>query len=303
MRQDLQYLNTLKTFEVTAQLLSFTKSADALCVTQAAVSHQIRKLEEHLGLKLFSREARQVTLTIEGKALLATLTQAFAAIEKTMQQLRRGESAHNHLTLALSPAFSTRWLVSRLSEFWAQHPGLDLKLHHTLQHLDLRRGQLNAAIRWGDGDWPGLIAEPLFGTNLTPVCTPEYIQPERPLITAQDLASYTLLHEDGYDDWQRWLAAAGCPNMNAQCGTIIDDSNALLTATLAGQGIALGRLALLQPELDSGKLIRPFVSEIDSRGRYWLVYDESEKTRPALLAFRQFLQSQIAKLASQLNTR
>jgi DNA-binding transcriptional LysR family regulator len=296
MRQDLQYLNTLKTFEVTAQLLSFTKSADSLCVTQAAVSHQIRKLEEYLGLKLFSRGARQVVLTEEGKELLATLTQAFSAIENTMEQLRQGIHARNHLTLALSPAFSTRWLVSRLSEFWAQHPGLDIKLHHTLQHLDLRRGQVNAAIRWGDGQWPGLIAEPMFGTNLSPVCTPGYINPARPLVTAHDLSSYTLLHEDSHADWRRWIKATGCPHMDTNCGPIIDDSNALLIATLAGQGIALGRLALLQPELESGKLIRPFATEIESHGQYWLVYDETQKSRPALLAFRSFLQLQISLL-------
>jgi LysR family glycine cleavage system transcriptional activator len=187
-----------------------------------------------------------------------------------------------------------------LSEFWAQNPGLDLKLHHTLQHLDLRRGQVNAAIRWGDGDWPGLISEPLFGTNLSPVCIPEYIKAERPLTTARNLATYTLLHEDDYEDWQRWLASAGCLDMDTKCGPIIDDSNALLTAVFSGQGIALGRLALLQPELKSGKLVRPFANEIESRGQYWLVYDESQKQRPALLAFQKFLQLQIAEQHSEL---
>lgn len=296
MRKDLQYLNTLKTFEVTARLLSFTKSASYLCVTQAAVSHQIRKLEEHLGLKLFSRVARQVTLTRDGQVLLATLTQAFTSIENTMESLRNGALGGNHLTLALSPAFSTRWFVSRLSQFWAQHPGFDLKLHHTLQNLDLRHGQVDAAIRWGNGNWPGLVATPLFGTNLSPVCAPDYIKPDHPLRTSRDLGFYTLLHEDSYEDWHRWMQLDGCDDMDVDSGPIIDDSNALLTAALAGHGIALGRLALLQPELESGKLVRPFANEIVSHGQYWLIYDASQSTRPALVALREFLNAQVAEM-------
>lgn len=293
MRQDLQYLNTLKAFEVTAQLLSFTKAADSLCVTQAAVSHQIRKLEEHLGLKLFSRELRQIALTSEGKLLQATISQAFSAIENTMERVRQGALAKNVLTLALSPAFSTRWLISRLPDFWVQCPNLDLKLHHTLQQLDLRRDQVDAAIRWGDGHWPGLISEPLFGTRLSPVCTPGYIKPDLPLNTSDDLCFYTLLHEDSFEDWQRWLKVTGCSHLDASRGPVIDDSNALLTATLSGQGISLGRLALLRPELESGKLVRPFLDEIECSGQYWLVYDKSHQSLPSLTSFRTFLRSQI----------
>lgn len=295
MRKDLQHLNALKTFEVSAQLLSFTRAAEALHVTQAAVSHQIRQLEEHLGRKLFFREPRQVSLTETGETLLRTLSKAFTSIEHTMGQLRKNVDIGRHLTVALTPAFSTRWLVPRLPAFWAQHPGLEIKLHHTLQPLDLRRGEVDVAIRWGDGRWPGVMAEPLFGTRLSPVCTPELLQAERPLRVPLDLAAHTLLHEDGYDDWNRWLQAAGCPDDDVRSGPVIDDSNALLMVTLAGQGVALGRLALIRPELASGKLIQPFEMEIESHGRYWLVYDEAQMARPSFSLFRDFLQAQIAQ--------
>ena len=294
MRKDLQHLNALRTFEVCAQLLSFTRAAEALNVTQAAVSHQIRQLEEHLGQKLFFRACRQVSLTEAGETLLRTLSKAFTSIEHTIGQLRQSVTIDHHLTVALTPAFSTRWLVPRLPAFWARHPGVELKLHHTLQCINLRRGEVDVAIRWGDGHWPGLVAEPLFGTRLSPVCTPEHLRADHPLRVPIDLAGYTLLHEDSHDDWHRWLDAAGCPEGSVRAGPVIDDSNALLMATLAGQGVALGRLALIRPELASAKLVQPFPLEIESRGRYWLLHDEAQDARPALLLFREFLQEQIA---------
>lgn len=293
MRKDLQYLKSLKTFEVTAQLLSFTKAAESLCVTQAAISHQIRQLEEHLGIRLFFRLTRQIALTAEGQTLFSTLSRVFGTIEDTMEQLRQSTHAHQHLTVAVSPAFSTRWLVARLPGFCSKYPDLDIKLHHTLQHTDLRHGEVNAAIRWGDGNWPGLVVEPLFGTRLSPVCTPGYLQAGRPLVTSHDLAHHTLLHEDSHDDWRRWLQSTGCDYIDANGGPLIDDSNALLAATLDGQGIALGRLALIRPELESGKLVQPFPGTLESKGRYWLVYDDAQKSRPAILAFRTFLAEQI----------
>lgn len=297
MRKDLHYLKALKTFEVAARLLSFTRAADALFVTQAAVSHQIRQLENHLGQKLFERLVRKVQLTPAGETLLHTLSQAFQSIEQVMDQLQQQARQQHGLTIALTPLFSSRWLVSRLPAFWAAHPEIELKLHHTVQHVDLKREGADLAIRWGQReDWPELVADPLFGTLLTPVCAPSYRMDGRQLCQPADLAWATLLHEDNHQDWQRWLQHAGCGQLAVRHGPTIDDSNALLMAAIAGQGVALGRLAFIQQELDTGLLRRPFSHTITSQGRYWLVYPPSLAERPALQAFRRFLLDESARM-------
>lgn len=302
MSKDIQYLKSLKTFQIAAQLLSFTKAAESLFITQAAVSHQIRLLEEQLGFALFHRMTRKVALTSAGEALLETVSKAFASIEQVVDQLRKNAHQSHRLTVALTPAFSTRWLVKKLPLFWASHPEIEIKLHHTLQPIDLRREQVDAAIRWGDGNWPGLVVEPLFGTTLSPVCAPGYIKPENPLDTPSDLSAYTLLHEDNYGDWIRWQRAAGCDQIDTRFGTAIDDSNVLLMAAMAGQGVALGRLALIQAELDSGQLIKPFDCNIESEGKYWLVYEAAQLEHPAFLNFQRFLHEQIASHQTPLGS-
>ncbi|MCV2369642.1 LysR substrate-binding domain-containing protein [Roseateles oligotrophus] len=302
MRRNLQHhLSGLRFFEAAARQLSFTRAAQELCVTQAAVSHQVRALEEALELQLFERRPRQVHLTAAGARLLAVLSSSFDRIEQVLAELK--QQSRSSLQLAVTPSFSSRWLMPRLPRFWDAHPEIELHLHHTAQGDALARGAADAAIVWTSGkpDKPErLWAQRLFGTQLSPVCSPSLARPEHPLSKPQALKHYPLLHEDSVDDWRRWMLAADVSEAQVQSGPIIDDSNALLMAAMAGRGVALGRLALIEDDLRSGRLIQPFAQTIAADGAYWLIASSATAEQPRFKALAAFLQSQAqAQAASQ----
>ena len=202
-------LNALRTFEAAARHLSFTKAADELFVTQAAVSHQIRTLEEHLGTVLFRRMNRSLMLTDEGQALLPAVREAFDLLSagvRRVQDLCSGGA----LTISTTPSFAASWLVGRLARFQALHPEIELQLSATARLVDFAREDIDCGIRYGMGDWPGLISQRLFQTALVPVCSPLLLNGANPLRRPDDLAQHTLLHAlDDPDDWRLWLRAAG----------------------------------------------------------------------------------------------
>ncbi len=294
MRRNLaHHLNGLRFFEAAARHLSFTRAAQELCVTQAAVSHQVRALEEALALQLFERRPRQVLLSPAGARLLAVLSSSFDQMETVLHDLKHQGSSS--LQLAVTPSFSSRWLMPRLPQFWDAHPTLDLHLHHTAQADALNRGAADAAIIWTaqSPEKPGrLWAQRLFGTALSPVCAPSLPRADAPLNQPQALRHYPLLHEDSFEDWQRWMQAAGVSDARVQQGPVIDDSNALLMAAMSGRGVALGRLALLADDLQSGRLIRPFDCSIEAEGAYWLIASPATAELPRFKALAAFLQEQ-----------
>jgi len=299
MRRNLaHHLNGLRFFEAAARHLSFTRAAEELCVTQAAVSHQVRALEEALSLLLFERRPRQVNLSPAGARLLAVLSSSFDHIESVLNELKRQGSSS--LQLAVTPSFSSRWLMPRLPVFWDAHPDIELHLHHTAQADALTRGAADAAIIWTslNPEKPGrLWARRLFGTALSPVCAPGLALPEAPLIDAYSLRHYPLLHEDSVEDWQRWMTAAGVSDAQVQHGPVIDDSNALLLAAMGGRGVALGRLALLADDLRSGRLIRPFECSIEPDGDYWLIASPATAEHTRFKALAAFLEAEARALA------
>ncbi|MCV2349167.1 LysR substrate-binding domain-containing protein [Paucibacter sp. Y2R2-4] len=294
MRRNLaHHLNGLRFFEAAARHLSFTRAAEELCVTQAAVSHQVRALEEALSLQLFERRPRQVNLSPAGTRLLAVLSSSFDHIESVLDELKRQGSSS--LQLAVTPSFSSRWLMPRLPHFWGAHPDIELHLHHTAQADALARGAADAAIIWthGSPEKPGrLWAQRLFGTALSPVCAPGLARPDAPLSEPEALRHYPLLHEDSFEDWQRWMQAAGVADARVQQGPVIDDSNALLMAAMSGRGVALGRLALVADDLRSGRLIRPFECSIEADGAYWLIASQTTAEQPRFKALAAFLQAE-----------
>ncbi|MFY7865752.1 LysR substrate-binding domain-containing protein [Roseateles sp.] len=294
MRRNLaHHHNGLRFFESAARHLSFTRAAEELCVTQAAVSHQVRALEEALALQLFERRPRQVNLSPAGARLLAVLSSSFDQIESVLNELKRQGSSS--LQLAVTPSFSSRWLMPRLPMFWDAHPDIELHLHHTAQGDALARGAADAAIIWTNSkpEKPGrLWAQRLFGTTLSPVCAPGLARPDAPLSTPDALRHYPLLHEDSIEDWQRWMLAAGVADAQVQHGPVIDDSNALLMAAMSGRGVALGRLALVADDLRSGRLIRPFECSIEADGAYWLIASPATAEQPRFKALVAFLQAE-----------
>lgn len=293
MRRHLHHLNALRCFEAAARLLSFTQAATELHITQAAVSHQVRALEQALGQPLFERRPRQVRLTPAGERLVGVLSSSFDRIDELLGQLKQREHQTQSLQLAVTPSFSSRWLVPRLPRFWDAHPDIELHLHHSTQGDALARGTAEAAVVWAvEPPSPRLWALRLFGTALTPVCSPALPRAEQPLDGPAALRHYPLLHEDSFDDWARWLRAAGEGDMAVRQGQLIDDSNALLMAAMAGRGLALGRLALIEDDLRAGRLLRPFALSIEAEGAYWLLSSAAVAEQARFKALASFMQAE-----------
>ena len=286
--KDLPPLNALRAFEAGARHLSFTKAAEELHVTQAAVSHQVKALETHLGAQLFKRLTRKLVLTDQGAMLYPVVNECFAQIAETAGRLR-GQGESRTLTVSITPSFGAKWLIHHLPRFWADHPEIDLRLHHSYQKADLRRDDVDMAVRFGAGPWDGVTSEFLLRVDYTPVCAPALLEGDKPLRQPADLRHHTLLHEDDHDGWIQWLAVAGVTDIDPRRGPIIDDSTVILHAAAEGQGVALGRSSLVAEDLASGRLVKPFDVTVLSDLAYHLVYLPDALERAKVKTFRDFL--------------
>jgi LysR family transcriptional regulator of beta-lactamase len=279
-------LNALRAFEAAARHSSFTRAAIELCVSQAAVSHQVSGLEERLGIVLFRRLPRGLALTDEGAALVPVLSEAFDRIGAMLDRFVDGRY-HEVLTVGVVGTFATGWLLPRLSDFTAANPTIDLRLLTNNNRVDLAGEGLDFAIRFGDGAWHGIEAVPLIHAPLTLLCAPALAQH---LTRPSDLAGETLLRSYRQDEWPRWFDAAGavCPNIR---GPVFDSSPVMASAAASGAGVALLPATMFENEIAAKRLMRPFTDEIDA-GRYWLVRLRSRTETPAMRAFRLWLVSQ-----------
>ncbi len=288
-------LKALRAFEAGARCLSFTRAAEELSVTQTAISHQVRQLEEDLGVKLFERRPRELTLTPAGSTLYPVVAEAFDRISETVTRIRaRPES--RPLTVTLTPTFGSRWLAQRLGRFWREHPDVDLRLHHSVQLVDLLREDVDLAVRWGRGEWRGLTAERLMRAQATPLCSPALCKGQKPLRTPSDLKHHTLIHQKDHQEWIEWLAAAGVDDVDGRRGPVIDDANAIIQSTMEGHGVMIAIPEVLGEEIASGKLVAPFVTRPDPAFAYYLVYPPGGMDRPEARAFRDFLMSEASKI-------
>lgn len=280
-------LNALRAFEASARHLSFTRAAIELCVTQAAVSHQVKGLETRLGVQLFRRLPRGLALTDEGVALQPALAESFDRIAELVEGIANGE-ATQLLSVAAVGTFATGWLLPRLPAFRATHPRIDLRLFTNNNRVDLAGEGLDYAIRFGDGAWHATEAVPLMEAPLTPLCTPAMA---RELRAPRDLLGMPLLRSYRADEWHRWFDAAGVvvPTLK---GPVFDSSLAMAEAALQGTGVALAPAAMLGRLLD-GALVRPFDIEV-STGRYWLTWLKSRVPSPAMMAFREWILAETA---------
>jgi LysR family transcriptional regulator, glycine cleavage system transcriptional activator len=292
MPRRLPPLNALRAFEAGARRLNFTRAAGDLSVTQTAVSHQIKLLEEWVGQPLFQRHARNVELTNAGRVLYPAVAQAFDLVAEAAQRARES-TQRSTLTVTVTPTFGTRWLAPRLGRFWRDNPDIDLRIHHSLHLIDINRESVDLGVRWGRGEWPGLVVEPLLHAHPTPVCSPDLISGERPLREPRDLAQHTLVHEQDFQEWVEWLTAAGFPEVDGRRGPIIDNSTALLRAVLDGNGVMMGIPALLDDELKSGRLVAPFETAVHEDFGYYLVYRPAAAELPKVRTFREYLMSEV----------
>lgn len=287
-------LNALRAFEAGARHLSFTKAAEELHVTQAAVSHQVKALEAELGVALFRRFTRRLELTPAGQRLLPPISEAFGRIGHAVAELKQGD-AERPLTVSVISCFSGKWLVPRLSRFHAAHPDIDLRFHHTVSLADFERDEADMAVRWGPGGWPGVESEFLKIEVQTPVCSPALLESELPLRRPEDLRHHVLLHDYDHDDWLRWLNMMEVDGVEARRGQVFDDSHVVIEAAIEGQGVAMGDLSLLRSELERGRLIQPFDLTLPSEWAYYIVYPPGALKRPKVKAFRDFLLEEAAR--------
>jgi LysR family transcriptional regulator of beta-lactamase len=278
-------LNALRAFEAAARHQSFTLAGLELRVTQAAVSHQVKSLEEVLGVLLFRRLPRGLALTEEGEALQPVLTDALRRIATTLGRFEGGQ-LREVLTLGAVGTFVTGWLLSRLPEFRACHPFVDLRLLTNNNRVDLAGEGLDYAIRFGDGAWHGTEAMRLFDAPLSPLCAPSVA--ER-LTRPADLDGETLIRSYRADEWTRWFAAAGMPPRVSR-GFVFDSSLAMAEAAEQGVGVALLPVRMFERELRQERLIQPFPIEV-TLGGYWLTRLKSRTETRAMGALREWLRS------------
>lgn len=284
-------LSALRAFEAAARLSSFTRAAAELHVTQAAVSHQVRLLEEQLGVKLFERTTRRLGLTAAGQRLLPAASAAFEGLARAVAEIGRGEQL---LAITTTPSFGANWLAPRLGRFAERHPEIELSIRHAKSVLDLRREGLDLAIRWGKGRWPGVESELIGPATRIVVGAPGYVR-GLALKKPADIARATLLHEDTREDWTEWLLVAGLDPALARKGIVMDDDNALIQAAASGQGLALTTPSLVVEDFATGRLLSPFELALADGYGFYLVYEKDALARPKVAAFRAFLREEAAR--------
>ena len=284
--------SALRAFEAAGRLLNFTRAADELHLTQSAISHQIRDLESHLGVRLFDREPRGLRLTEAGRSYLPQVREALARLRLATDAVT--VARHDAvLTVSVSPNFASKWLVPRLGAFSAAHPDLDLRISASRRHVEFTHGDIDLAIRHGDGDWPRLHVTRLCEEYLFPVCSPALLADAGPL-RAADLAAWPLLHDRSRDAWRHWLERAGSDAAATVSGPVFSDTSLVIDAAISGQGIALARSALADLDLAAGRLVRPIPDAQPLPYAYWIVCPSGTAELPKIARFRGWLLAQTA---------
>jgi LysR family glycine cleavage system transcriptional activator len=300
-------LNSLRAFEAAARHLSFTRAAEELHVTPAAISHHIKALEDHLGVKLFRRLNRVVLLTDAGQACVAGLSDAFDRMAAALERLR-AQDCSGPLTVSAPPALAARWLVPRLERFQELYPEIDVRVSAAMRLVDFTREDVDLAIRYGPGRYAGLVADLLLTNEVVPVCAPVLLEGPRALRAPQDLRHHTLLHDDtstsdgAYPNWAMWLRAAGVEGVDASRGPRFDYSGLVLDAAAAGHGVALGLSTIVAGDLAAGRLVRPFAVVAATPFAYYVVGPAVTAERPKIAAFRHWLRAEAERDATTVAT-
>lgn len=301
-------LNALKAFEAAARHLSVKKAAQELNVTPAAVSHQIKALEEYLQVQLFHRLNRGLELTDAARAALPKLREGFDALAQAVERLR-AHQAGGTLTVSAAPSLATRWLMPRLHRFFAAHPETEVRVSartrlvtESGRRMTDERGALDAwledsdvAMLYGHGDYPGLHVDKLLSLTIAPICSPRLASGSQPLAAPEDLRHHTLIHDDtgdfydGVPYWDVWLKAAGVTGIDAGRGPHFSHAVLALEAAIDGLGVVASMPVLAAEYLAAGRLVMPFELQVPLASAYFIVYTEAAGTRPAVKAFRNWL--------------
>jgi LysR family transcriptional regulator, glycine cleavage system transcriptional activator len=298
MPRPLPPLNALRAFEAIARHLSFSKAAGELHVTPAALSHQIKGLEEQLGIALFHRRARSIELTDAGRLLYPGLHAGFESVRDAVGRLDRARE-DRILVISATPGLTAKWLVPRLWRFLAAHPDVDTRIAASMDYADFVSDGVDVAIRLGDGRHPELHVEKLFADSVLPVCSPRLV--EAGLRRVEDLARFPLIHYDiplsarAPPRWAEWLKLAGVEGVDATRGLHFNVADHALDAAVAGAGVSLSFKLIASDDVHSGRLVMPFGPELPLTAGYHFVCPQGHEERPNVRAFRDWLFAEIAE--------
>ncbi len=292
-------LNALRAFEAVARRLSFARAAEELFVTKAAVAQQVRLLEGEIGAPLVERAGRGLKLTESGAAGADALADGFAMLARGARAMREARG-RRFLVINSSASFAATWLVGRIGKFKWAHPEIDVLVDANPVEDSLDRGAVDAMIRWGAGDFPGLAQTLLFKEDVFPVCAPALVEGERPLRAPQDLKHHTLLHLEwnpsfpSWPTWADWLRAAGAGEVDATGGVFFNQMSMAIAAAAQGQGVALSSLAIAADDLASGRVVAPFATSVPTPFGYYFLCRPADAATPRIKALREFLVAEAA---------
>jgi LysR family glycine cleavage system transcriptional activator len=295
-RRRLPPLNALRAFEAAARHLNFSRAADELSVTPGAVSQQIQNLEDYVGAALFKRTPKGLLLTDAAQTALPALREAFDRLAEAASLLTAAVDGRR-LTLTAPPSFAAKWLVPRLGAFEHAHPQVDIWLSAGIELVDLTAGEVDVAIRYGSGRYPGLEVRRLLGETVIPVISPELLK-EQTLETPEDLKNHILLHDgspdldDSCPDWSMWLAARGVRGVDGLRGPRFNQSSLVIEAAANGRGVALAKRTLAQADLEAGRLVAPLQIATAVDFAYFLVHPKAKGRLPQVKAFISWIEAE-----------
>lgn len=295
MASQLPPLAALRVFEAAARLLSFTKAGEELGMTQAAVSYQIKVLEERFGAPLFIRRPRQVALTESGRRLAPAVSEAFEALATAFADARG--SVEGVLSISSIPTFAAQWLAQRIGSFQIAHPTLAVRLYADPTTADLSRQEIDVGIRSGHGNWPGIVAHKLIDVSFTPMLSPALLEDGKAISTPEDLLGFRIL-SPGDPWWKYWFSAAGVTSVSLKGmqETRFGAQSLEAAAALAGNGVAILTPAFYRTDIALGRLVQPFDLVCEDGRAYWLVYSERRRNVPKIRAFRDWLLAEVSEL-------
>ncbi len=287
-------LQTLRAFEAAERLQSYSRAAEELGLTHGAVSHRIRELEQQVGVTLFQRVGNSMLATTEGRQLVGKVRQSLSVLEQAFAVPRAStaSTARRHVVIASAPSIGATWLFKRLTEFRAEHPGIDIDMRVSDGLADYKKEKIDLGIRLGLGGWAGLNAAPMFDEAISPVCTPEY-RDRVGLRAPADLARAVLLR-NVWTPWVSWFSAAGLDWPEPATGSMFDNSPLMLSAVLDNQGVALGRHWLVVDELRAGRLVAPFETSVRDDFQYWLAWPAVRSANRDAVLLREWLAAKAA---------
>lgn len=293
MPRRLPPLNALPSFEAAARHLSFSKAADELHVTHGAVSRAVRHLEDQLGARLFVRTTRAIRLTPVGSAYAAEVREVLDHLA-TATAATAAQQSSGVLNISTLDSFAAKWLVPRLFRFRRAHSDIDVRLSTSERLADFVSDGIDIAIRYGRGQYPGLKAELLMEEEIAPVCSPRLLEGPHPLRTPADLKHHTLVHDDFHIDWAMWLGAAGIEGIDPHRGPTFHSSEHAVQAAVLGEGVVLGRSALVADDVAGGRLVRPFALSLPAGLAYYVAYPPRALQRYKVKVFRDWLMAEVA---------